>query len=632
MCGFAAAVFVNCEVDERALLRASGSIEHRGPDDHGYLARGAFAMAFRRLAILDLSSTGHQPMVSGDRRLAVVFNGEIYNYVELRAELADLGHRFVSSGDTEVLLAAYAEWGTDCLAKLRGMFAFCMHDAEADTFFVARDRFGIKPLYIARVKAGVAFASEMKALRASGLWSGTHSESRFASILSYGRTDAIPEDDGTVLEGVRQVPPACAMIVSRDGQVKTWRYWDATLFERDASPQSSAAFLAAFDDSVRLHLRSDVPVGVMLSGGMDSTALACSMKVLSTKQSLRDIELHAFSYQSPDFDEAEQIHDTLALTGAVPHVLHDGNATDIWNDLARTVWHHDEPVHSPTVLVSYKLYELAARTGIRVVLNGQGADETLGGYAFFFEHMLFSKLLSLSFADFRREMNAALPLLGQSNRQLIGRLASLGRSHFLKSSARYRTIWTQRRLSESLQGSFLAADFAELAEPSPRVRSGEEYSDAIIRSITEAPLPQYLRVEDRNSMAHSIESRVPFLDHLLVEFALRSPVNALTSDGWNKRILRESLKGRIPESVRTRRTKLGFPTAARNWFAGPLADPLREILASGPAQRSGWFNIPALKMALESHVRQRQDHTKALFNFSQVNAWLTLNENGWKKP
>lgn len=631
MCGFVALVRhpgISADSGRAAVVAASSVIEHRGPDDSGVEARGNVCFAFRRLAILDLSPSGHQPMQSIDGRYLMVFNGEIYNYLELRSELGALGHRFQSSGDSEVLLHAFMEWGPAALSKLRGMFALCIHDSRDNSVIAARDRFGIKPLYLLKGRHGALFASELKCIRASGLWAGAINERQIATTLSYGRSDVTPDSSETFLLDVEPVAAAHYVRVTGGGEISTHRYWDPAGIARTGS-SDVAAFKATFDESISLHLRADVPVGVMLSGGMDSTAIACSM-VQAVHEAGDDVTLHAFSYESEKFDESEQIADTVKATGAVRHVLRDADAQTIWEQLRRTIWHHDELVHSPTVLVGFQLYELAARTGIRVVLNGQGADETLAGYPYFAEHVLLERDRELKGRDRELEFKGAADMLGCSVQTLEGRVATLRKADFKSRLPLYAALTAGRRMHDSGAHRYLRQEFAAQAKPSRPSIVGESFSAAILRAITSGPLPQYLRVEDRNSMAHSIESRVPFLDHVLVEHALSLPAASLMSQGWNKRILREAMQGRIPDSVRERRAKLGFPTAARDWFAGPLATFFREIVAGSPAQRSGWFDMAAIAKALDEHIALQRDNSGILFSFAQSNTWLELHESGWK--
>jgi asparagine synthase (glutamine-hydrolysing) len=604
------------------------TLAHRGPDDHGVLIDGRTALGFRRLSILDPSPAGHQPMTSPDGTLSMVFNGEIYNYVELRAELQKLGHSFISSGDSEVLLAAFAQWGRRCVDRLVGMFAFCIIDRRTSTVFVARDRLGIKPLYVVRHPRGVLFASELKAIRRSGLWSGALNTARFAQFLAYGRPEGVPDDADTYLDGVQQILPGHSCTLRFDGTSVDECYWAPNHHEEREGADVVPRFLALFDDAMKLHMRSDLPVGVMLSGGMDSVSIACSMAQLSCSANTGQA-LHAFCYLSEDFEESAQLDDTIAQTGATMHRVASVQADTFWARLREAMWFHDEPVHSPSVLMGFELYRLAASNGIRVVLSGQGADETIGGYEYFFDHMLVTEALRGRLPTLLEQARRCGDVRGRSRGYMLLRCARLARAHLLSSFAGYRRFTASRRLAEGRGVPYLAPEFRVLISPAIEEPAGQTLGIALERAVRQSPLPHYLRVEDRNSMAHSVESRVPFLDHRLVEQGMALPARWKMFDGWNKRVLRESMRGRIPESVRLRRGKFGFPTSARRWFAGPLADGLRDIVRDGAAMKSGWFDQGAVAQALERHVRGEIDASNLLFNVAQLDAWFDLHASGW---
>ena len=383
MCGIAVAIGMNGRPIERAAVeRMAESLLHRGPDDGGIYVDGAVGMGFRRLSILDLSEAGHQPMVSQDGQYVLVFNGEIFNYVELREELRQLGYQFRSSGDSEVLLAAYCEWGRECLSKLNGMWAFVIYDRGHQRLFGSRDRFGVKPLYYSRNADVMQFASEIKALRASGYQRGEINWRTAARFLLEGRLDSQID---TFYEGIEQIPPGSGFEVSLDGAWHQWSFWSLDTLPPSVSANPAQTFADLFEDAVRLRMRSDVPVGVCLSGGLDSTAIICAAARQRGDRGGRETEsLQAFCYMDKEFDESKYIADTLSQTHAQLRQLETSPA-DLWSDLSRLLWFQDEPVHTMTALVGYQLMRLAASHGIRVVLNGQGADETIGGYSSYFQ-------------------------------------------------------------------------------------------------------------------------------------------------------------------------------------------------------------------------------------------------------
>lgn len=613
------------------LQQMSDTITHRGPDDDGTYVDGPVGLAFRRLSILDLSRAGHQPMITEDQAHAMVFNGEIFNYVELREELAALGHRFGSSGDSAVLMAAYRQWGTRCVERFVGMFAFCIHDKPRNMIFLARDRFGVKPLYLLRTPRGLVFGSELKAIRASGLWDGALNESRFASLLAHMRTDALPETEETFLAGVVQLPPAHTLEVSLDGTESLRRYWSLPDRTELRVSDPVAEFGRLFDESMKLRMRADVPVGVMLSGGMDSSSIACEMARLVGAPDVRPAPLHAFCYESEDFDESTQLNDTIAQTGVTVH-RYRPDPEAVWSDLPRTLWHHDEPIHSASVVMGFGLYRTAAQHGIRVVLGGQGADETIGGYPYLFDHMMVSHALAVRAGDFWSEAGALAADGATTRGALLRQTMRRVRAHLMAGNASYRQIAAGRRLAEAPGWQYLDPTFGARARPAADAAGPQDLRAKLVAAATDAPLPCYLRAEDRNSAAHSVEARVPFLDHRLAEFCVALPPQWQMHDGWNKYVLREAMRGRIPESVRARRVKFGFPTSVKRWFAGPLANAARALILDGPLRGTGWLQMDKVEHALDRHIRGEGDYSNVLFNATQLSHWLTMHRAGWQRP
>jgi len=352
---------------------------HRGPDDEGMYVSDAVALGFRRLSILDLTPSGHQPMSTADGAVTLVFNGEIYNYIELRAELKARGRTFNSSGDTEVLLQAYCEWGVDCLPKLNGMWAFLIYDKRRQLIFGSRDRFGMKPLYRYQDARAVLFASEIKGICASGLYGKATNWRTAARYLLKNTLDDTAE---TFYEGIEQVGAGSAFELDLRGNYREWVFWSVDEIAKTPPSDPVQAFAEVFEDAVRLHMRSDTPVGVTLSGGLDSTSIMCASARV-TAGNTNGHRLQAFSYMPPEFDEAEYIRETVRQTGAQLHRL-ETTPQGLWADLERMIHFQDEPVHAMPALIGYQLMRLASNCGLKVVLNGQGADETIGGYHNYF--------------------------------------------------------------------------------------------------------------------------------------------------------------------------------------------------------------------------------------------------------
>ena len=600
-----------------ALSRMSEQIVHRGPDASGTFIEGNIALAFRRLAILDLTSRSHQPLSSQDGRAVLVFNGEIYNFIELRDELSARGHTFQSDGDAEVLLTAYLEWGTACLDRLNGMWAFLIYDRQKRIVFGARDHFGIKPLYFYRDSEWLLFASEIKAICASGLYEPRPNWRLAARYLLEDRLSVPNPEKETLYEGVYELPAASAIELRLDGKTRDWTYWklEDSPTAPDADPETRFAEL--LEDSIRLRMRSDVPIGVHLSGGLDSTAIICHMaRQLGKNATEREHPLRAFSYTTPEFDEMPQIEATVAETGAELYLL-SRDAAAFWERMIEVNAFHDEPLHSMNVVVSYELYRATARRGVKVVLNGQGADETLAGYGSYFNDYWYSLLSAGRVSDCWREIKAFTTIHGGEPSKLMRGVIRHWAQTALSRLSVYRLAagtYHQHRLRSHRWFT------PELADQ--RGNAGREYREqnlaaVLRRAVTRDPLPLYLRVEDRNSMAHSIEARLPFLDHRLVEFAWSLQEDMKLRGPWNKYVLRQATAGVVPEVVRLRPDKMGFPVPQARWFAGPLQDRLRELVTSRTVAERGIYRPKEILRDLDLHGDGKIDVSDDLFRIVQ---------------
>ena len=616
MCGFVALLDYKGSFDKAvALTNMLEAISHRGPDDSGTWIEGPVALGFRRLSILDLSPLGHQPMSSDDGQCTLIFNGEIYNFIELRAELEQLGHRFRSQGDAEVLLAAYRQWGADCLPRLNGMWAFVIHDRQRGLLFGARDRFGIKPLFRWQQGGQALLASEIKAIRASGLFRDRLNLRACAELLHEDRLD---ESNQTFFEGINQVPAGHAFELTLAGAYREWSYWDVKATAESPCADPAAAFAELFEDAMRVHMRSDVPVGVNLSGGLDSTSILCAAARLRAQDGASSALL-AFCYQDRGFDESRYIRDTLALTGAqlVPLEM---TPAELWDSLPRVLAVQDEPVHSMTALVGYHLMALAARNGVKVILNGQGADEVLGGYGSYFAERWGELIRAGDLRSAWHEIAAYSQAHGGSARQRFVRALRHVAQGALQSSAAYRALATRRHAARVAHSPWLQPDLARhLVAPRPAAPVG--LRQVLAGSVTRAPLPLYLRIEDRNSMAHSVEVRLPFLDHRLVSLAFSLGSEWKVRGPWNKHLLREAMRGRIPESVRSRVDKMGFPTDASAWLRGALYEPMRDVIHDPAFRQNPLFDAAALSADLQAHRAGQADHSGRLFAAAQFHLW-----------
>lgn len=615
MCGIAVALGVGGRpVPQAVVERMASSLVHRGPDDHGLYMDGAVGMGFRRLSILDLSQAGHQPMVSEDGQLILVFNGEIFNYLELRGELERLGHRFRSSGDSEVLLAAYRQWGRGCLSRLNGMWAFVIYDRRERRLFGSRDRFGVKPLFYYRGEQTILFASEIKAIRASGCYSSAINWSVAARFFLEQQLDTQCD---TFYTGIHQIPPGSGFEVDLEGSWDQWMFWSLDNLPSAICGNPAAEFADLFEDSVRIRMRSDVPVGVFLSGGLDSTSIICAAARHRLDSGAGSQEsLLAFCYMDKDFDESKYIADTLKQTGACLQQLQTSPA-ELWADLERMLWFQDEPVHTMTAIVGYQLMRLASSHGIRVVLNGQGADETIGGYSSYFMDAWATLLSQGRIGSAYGAVSAYTAAHGGQTGSNLASASARATAWQLQKIGLYREWAGAKREADLKRNGWFTPELIDQWSNKPTTVGANALTESLKQSVRSAPLPLYLRIEDRNSMAHSVEARLPFMDYRLVAFLFGLSDEWKIRGPWNKFVLREGMRGRIPESVRTRVDKMGLPTSSKKWFAHDLYEPLRDLLGSKGIRERGIYNADVVLADLERHRRGEIDVANRLFHVAE---------------
>ena len=642
-------------MDLGALERATTALRHRGPDDEGYLLvatrtgrtvlcggpatpaalglprlsaladeRFDLALGFRRLAILDLSPAGHQPMPSPDRRHWLIFNGEIYNYLELRAELQALGHPFRTGSDTEVILAAYAAWGPACLNRFNGMWAFALWQEAGRELFLARDRFGVKPLYTATTPDGTfAFASEIKALAVAGVVAFQPDPLAVAAYVAQGRYPSASAG-ATFWTGVRAVPAAHYALVSSP----TWsvqRYWDLPTAAGAASgeAEATAAYRALFDDAVRLRLRADVAVGTCLSGGLDSSSIVAVAGELMQREhavSLERLGDHQQTFsavydESGRWDERPHIAPVLERTGAAGNMVVP-TATQLWTDLDRLIWHQDEPFAGTSIFAQWCVMGLARERGVTVLLDGQGADEVLGGYRPF--GPLLGELLRGG------HPGRALAAAGAIGRVTgLAQLPLLARALVGQAPAPALLRLRQHRLQGYVAGALLrphlaAALLAVEADDATPYLAGRTLHQHLARLVVEDSLPTLLRYEDRNSMAFSREARVPFLDYRLVEYAFTAAAPWRVHAGWTKWIQRQTVADRLPSTVVWRRDKVGFETPELAWLRAGQ-NHLLELLA--PDSRvADYLDLSAARAAVPGLLAAGQ--TGIVWRWANLAGWL----------
>lgn len=580
---------------KRKLSVMSRLIAHRGPNGHGsWTAPGQNAgLAHRRLSILDLSEAGAQPMAapSGD---CVVHNGEIYNFVELREQLQD-GWKFRSGTDTEVVLAAYDRWGMGCTTRLRGMFAFALWDERRQRLFCARDRFGIKPFYYAVVDGVLYFASEAKAL----LPFLPAIETDRAALAEY-LTFQCCIGENTLFSGIKQLLPGHTLVVE-NGVISIRRYWDVQYeIDHEHSPSYFRRRLREIvEDSVRLHLRSDVPVGAYVSGGVDSSLLA----IIAARQNGADLDAFNGRFMEyPGYDESTYARAATDAVGGALHIEDIGHK-DFHRHIRDVIYHLDFPVAGPGSFAQYMVSKLASQH-VRVVLGGQGGDEIFGGYAryllAYFEQCIKAAIDgSYKNGNFLVTIESIVPNLGLLRDYLPLMREFWREGLFGAMDDRYfRLINRANDMKEEIAWDEL--DLAPVVESYRAIFNNTEnvrkqaYFDGMTHFDFKCLLPGLLTVEDRMSMAHGLESRLPFLDHPLVEFAATLPPDIKFSGGRMKHLLKEVFADEIPAEIFERRDKMGFPVPLKEWFEGPLNGMISDIFATMKERRRPFINADAV--------------------------------------
>jgi asparagine synthase (glutamine-hydrolysing) len=594
MCGIAGFVSLTAAPYVQAIgaLRAMSSlIAHRGPDGDGeWLPPDHRAgMVHRRLAIIDLSANGAQPMHAPNGTI-ITYNGEIYNYIELRNELST-GWTFRSTSDTEVILAAYEKWGEDCVSHLRGMFAFAIWDQRGRKLFAARDRFGIKPFYYTEQAGTLFFASEPKALLPFLPDIRTDSAA-LAEYLTFQYTIGAR----TLFEGVQALLPGHILVIS-NGTVVSRRYWDVQYdVDFDHSPRFfENRFEELVSDSMNIHLRSDVPIGGYVSGGLDSSLVA----LLASRHDRRNrMAFHGRFMEHPGYDESRYAREVAELADMSLHVK-DLTAADFQRHLNEVVYHLDFPVAGPGSFPQYMVSALAAKH-VKVVLGGQGGDELLGGYArylvAYFEQCIKAAMEgTYKHGNYVVTIESIVPNLGllREYKPMIKEFWREGL--FDELDKRYfRLVDRSTDMVGEVDWSCLDkarvfADFRAIFDNQDNVRK-EAYFDKMTHFDFKCLLPALLQVEDRMSMAHGLESRVPLLDHPLVEFLATVPADVKFKGGQMKQLMKTTYRDTLPKSVLERRDKMGFPVPLKEWFEGPLKTFVGDVFDHQRSRKRDYFN------------------------------------------
>jgi asparagine synthase (glutamine-hydrolysing) len=623
MCGIIGCVVKN-ELDKCVIKDSLALINHRGPDNSRYeVFRDSNTYTYlghARLSIIDLRESSDQPFHSKCGRFVLTYNGEIYNYKELRAELEDLGHIFQTESDTEVLLYSYIEWGEGCFEKLIGMFAFALLDRQSSRLTIARDAFGIKPLYYAKKNGEIFFSSEIRPLI---FLMGDRPQPNLQRAYDYLVHGDYDSNDESFIEGILHLPAANYLTfdLTNLATARPQRWWNPNL-EAESSltfEQAVEHFRNLFLESIKLHLRSDVPIGIALSGGVDSSSIVSAVRYLNPT-----IEINTYSYIASDqkISEENWIDSLNMEVNAVSHKVHAENG-ELLNDLDKLIIMQGEPFGSTSIYAQYRVFKLASQHGLKVTLDGQGADELAAGYDGYPGQRFLSIIETSGWIAALKYSKKWASFPGR--RLLRGwmwfariKLPDFLYSFFRKKMGRdFKPRW--------LNIKYLKRHNVVMMENRPKLESnykGRRVHEALARSLTARGLQELLRHGDRNSMAWSVESRVPFLTIRIAEFLLSLPENYLISnEGITKHILREAMRGIVPDHHLDRKDKIGFQTPQKTWI-NDLSSEFRRWIEEAPELE--FVNKKEISFELDRMLENKKSYDSRIWNWLNYLRWATL--------
>jgi asparagine synthase (glutamine-hydrolysing) len=591
-------------------------IQHRGPDDEGFFISGQVGLGFRRLSIIDLQ-TGHQPLSNEDGSVWIVFNGEIYNYQELRALLRSKGHVFKTQTDTEVIVHAYEEWGENCVEQLRGMFAFAIWDEPRKTLFLVRDRVGIKPLYYWLSECSLIFGSEIKALLADPEVKPVLAPEMIDRFLAFYY---VPGEE-TLLRNIFKLAPGSCLIV-RNGKVEIKQYWDLKFSTQERSlAGAETELLTLLDECVRMHMISDVPVGFLLSGGVDSTAML-GMAVGKTERHLSSFTL---GFSEPGLADERPYARLAAKTYGSEHHEMTITAQQFADFVPQFAWYMEEPVCEPQAIALYYVTRLA-KDYVKVLISGEGGDEAFAGYPIY-RNVVWLERLKKIFGPLNGIIGSALTTLNQSlHSPRIEKYAPLFKapfpSYYYSRTSRPSGYFS--RHSHDLYSTRFAKsvdrDFSLNAIRRYMNGDAKGLVNSMLYADTKTSLPDDLLLKaDKMTMANSIELRVPFLDHKFLEFAASLPENFKVRNFTTKYIAKTALKDRVPHEI-LHRKKVGFPVPYERWMRTDLKDWVRDILLDSKTVSRGYFKKASVEQLIEEDCRLH-NHPKEILSLVSLELW-----------
>lgn len=649
MCGIAGIFHFNEGSRPERIKRMTRSLYHRGPDDEGFLAvnfesgktypltgkeselpglkleefnePAHLLLGHRRLSIIDLSPLGHQPMSNNSGTLWIVHNGEVYNYLEIRKELETLGYNFKSKTDTEVILHAYEAWGVDCLNRFNGMWAFAIIDLKNKRIFCSRDRAGVKPLYYLYDEKKFCFASEIKSLLEIDDFRPEPNEQIIADYLFSGLVDHTHE---TFFKNIYQLRPG-EYLLFEDKKLTIRSYWDIETKEIHFRRENDYAvrFYELLEDSIRLRLRTDVPIGTCLSGGLDSSSIVClANRLMFDGQNIdpklvgRRQKTFSSCFDDPACDERKFIELVVRQTGAEKNYVFP-DEKDFLKNCYQLIRHQDEPFGSTSMYAQWKVMGLAREKQITVLLDGQGGDELLAGYMPSFYHL---------FNQVRKDFNIGL-LMKEGRGFVIHHQNQMGRIFYKILSAMVpKRLWMffprlDRDGEAGIEEGFKKNYYRTILSP---IKFEHELNNYLYQIFRYTVLPGLLRYEDRNSMAFSLEARLPLLDYRLVEYCFSLPPHLKIDGGVTKVILRKAMRGNLPEGVRNRMDKIGFGTPEEIWFRTGLRKWIEQIISSKSFAERGYFNVPQIKRIFLEYCQNKRNNHFLVWRWINLELWLRM--------
>tara|TARA_B000000475_G_C16005557_1_gene450754 strand:- start:2655 stop:4550 length:1896 start_codon:yes stop_codon:yes gene_type:complete len=625
MCGISGIINFNKKsVDESSIRLMMGKMKHRGPDDDGVFIEENIGFGFVRLSIIDLSDAGHQPMFDKSGRFMIIHNGEVFNYIELKNELLAKGYSFNSDTDTEVILYSFIEWGPGCLEKFNGMWAFCIYDRETGKLFLSRDRYGVKPLYYYLDKNRFIFSSEIQPILSTKNHKALPNEQIIFDYLAFNRTDHSNEtffkniyklEHGNYLsidlnpakDHFKNIPWYSTKIDSDHATIHKGKWYDLKKEVLKSEPfGSSEEYLEMFRSSINLRLRSDVPIGVCFSGGLDSSSIVSILLENENQKNLNSFSAIYGSGKKGDESEFISQYDNIIKN------MHftSPNSSDFLNDITKFTKLHTEPFPSTSIYAQYKVMELAKDHSV-VTLDGQGADETLAGYHYFFGYYFKELLKSLS--------------IGKLANEALGYFKNHNSTYALKAMA---FLFLPKKIqikSQLNRRGYINTKFASQYSHSSLIPKSLYDIDSLHDSLLnhyEYKLEHLLKWEDKNSMAFSLESRVPFLDYRLVHKTLSLPSSSMIEKGVTKRILRESMSGIVPKKIRMRQDKVGFESPEGEWFRNPSFNKfISKILNSESFESRNIINSKSARSLYDKHLNNKIDVSNEIWKMINLELW-----------